>query len=361
MEFPRPQMVLNVAKLENNISVMADWAASRSLYLAPHIKTTMTRQIVERQVDAGAWAVTVVNPQQARIAFSWGLRRLIIANEIVDPLGLAAMRSLLEEDDETVMYVLADSRAGVERMSTAFASLPGRLRVLLDVGAMGGRTGVRTLDDALNVARAIRDAPALLFAGVSAYEGVAPEIRRPDVVEQVDHHLSLAVDAYDALHDLMSPDPIFTAGGSAFPDRAAVHLPSKPHTPVLRSGSYVTHDHGVYAGVCPVEGLQPAVTVHTVVASVPEPGLAVLNAGKRDLPYDAGLPVVVRVTADGGEKPVAGTVERLFDHHAVVHGADLAVGDTVALGISHPCGVFDRWRVIEADLGGTSEAWNTEF
>ncbi len=356
-------MVLDIGRLETNVRIMADWTAAQKVHLAPHIKTTMTRQIVERQVDAGAWAVTVVNPQQARTAFSWGLRRIIIANEVVDPPGLTALRAMLEADESTVLYVLADSRVGVQRLHTAFASLPGRLRVLLDVGAVGGRTGVRTLDEARTVAQDIHDARTLLFAGVSAYEGVAPANRETQTVGQIDDHLALATEVFDALHPLMDADPVFTAGGSAFPDRAAAHLPSKPHTPVLRSGCYVTHDHGLYSTVSPIEGLQPAVTVHALVISVPEPGLAVLNAGKRELPYDAGLPVVVRVLGDDGDKPADGVVERLFDHHAVLRGTGFAVGDTVALGISHPCGVFDRWRIIEAVRGGnpSSEAWATEF
>lgn len=362
MDFPRPQMVLDIDALTSNIDIMARWALDRGLLLAPHIKTTMTRAIVERQLDAGAWAVTVATPRQAATAHSWGLKRILLINEIVDISGLCTMRTLLEQDPDLELYCLADSDAGVERLGNVFASLPGRLRVLVDVGRVGGRTGVRTLAQARNLGARIRDKAPLILAGVSAYEGVAPVVERPAALAGVDHHLVLAADTFDELFDLMEADPVFTAGGSAFPDRAAVHRPVKPHTPVLRSGCYVTHDHGLYATVSPIEGLRAAATVHTVVTSVPEPGLAVLNAGKRELAYDAGLPVIVRIIGPDGDKQVNGMVEKLYDHHCVLTNANgLAVGDTVVLGISHPCSLFDRWSLIEAVSGDMTEAWRTEF
>jgi D-serine deaminase-like pyridoxal phosphate-dependent protein len=42
-------------------------------------------------------------------------------------------------------------------------------------------------------------------------------------------------------------------------------------------------------------------------------------------------------------------VTRLDDQHAYISvppGADLAPGDLLCLGISHPCTTFDKWRAI---------------
>ena len=58
----------------------------------------------------------------------------------------------------------------------------------------------------------------------------------------------------------------------------------------------------------------------------------------------------------------AGVVVRLFDHHAIVdNAAALRVGDTVDLGISHPCSVFDRWRTVLAVHGNLTEVWHPQF
>jgi D-serine deaminase-like pyridoxal phosphate-dependent protein len=135
---------------------------------------------------------------------------------------------------------------------------------------------------------------------------------------------------------------------------------------LLRSGCYVTHDHGTYAAVSPVPGLIPALSVRAIVLSTPEAGLAVVGAGKRDLPYDAGLPSVLSVrTADGALKPAAtAAVRNLFDHHAVLTGVSgVDVTDTVDFGISHPCSAFDRWPdyvLTDAD-GQDTDVWQTDF
>ncbi|HET7139566.1 MAG TPA: hypothetical protein VFI36_05325, partial [Arthrobacter sp.] len=163
--------------------------------------------------------------------------------------------------------------------------------------------------------------------------------------------------------------PVFSNGGSAFQDRAAAFLPHSPSVKVLRSGCYVVHDHGTYQGVSPVPGLTAAAVVRALVISAPEAGRVVLNAGKRELAYDAGLPVIVaryrngEVLPSGADAAVpSATVTRLFDHHAIVDDAeDLQVGDIVDLGISHPCSVFDRWREVVAVGDDAVETWRTAF
>ena len=97
--------------------------------------------------------------------------------------------------------------------------------------------------------------------------------------------------------------------------------------------------------------LEPAIEVWAPVLSAPEPGLAIAGAGRRDLPVDQDLPVVIKVRDDatGAIRPAEPgfTVERLNDQHAFIalaDGAHLAVGDLVAFGISHPCTAFQLWR-----------------
>ena len=82
--------------------------------------------------------------------------------------------------------------------------------------------------------------------------------------------------------------------------------------------------------------------------STPEPGLAIIGAGRRDVPFDAGLPVPVRARSTAGAlRPLPGaSVERINDQHAYLRDAAVEVGELVQLGISHPCTAFDKWRVI---------------
>jgi len=97
--------------------------------------------------------------------------------------------------------------------------------------------------------------------------------------------------------------------------------------------------------------LEPALELWAHVLSRPEPGLALACAGRRDVGFDAGLPIPLRFRRAGGElAPAEGAhVSSLDDQHAYVRlpaGTDLAPGDLVCLGVSHPCTTFDKWRVI---------------
>ncbi|MDQ1658407.1 MAG: hypothetical protein QOD41_3490, partial [Cryptosporangiaceae bacterium] len=69
--------------------------------------------------------------------------------------------------------------------------------------------------------------------------------------------------------------------------------------------------------------------------------LALLDVGKRDLPFDEGLPVPHGLP--GAE------VTALNDQHAFLRlpaDTPLAIGDVVRLGLSHPCTALDKWQLI---------------
>jgi D-serine deaminase-like pyridoxal phosphate-dependent protein len=367
-----PQLRLSCEALENNIRVMASWCRERGVDLAPHVKTTMSAPIITRQLAAGAVGVTVATVDQVASALGWGHQHILIANEVVDRLGLTRVRNWLEEDSSREIRCFVDSAPGVEAAAQVFDAEAGAvLEVLIDVGTPGGRTGVRSIEDAVRIAEMVRAAPGLRLVGVAGYEGVVPNSRAVTTITAVDRHCRLVRDVYhEVARFFETPAPIYSMGGSAFPDRVVEYLPDEVHVPgtrrILRSGCYVTHDHGTYASVSPVPGLVSALTVRAVVLSTPEDGIAVVGAGKRDLPYDAGLPVFLSAqTAHGATKNGATAVVRnLFDHHTVLTGVSgLDVTDTVDFGISHPCSAFDRWPeyVVTDGHGDEIDVWHTDF
>lgn len=366
-----PQLRLDSDALDNNIRVMAEWCRGRGVELAPHVKTTMSAPIIERQLAAGAIGVTVATVDQVASALAWGHDRVLVANEIVDRFGLARVRTWLEEDAGREIRCFVDSAAGVKAAGEVFDGGAVALEVLIDVGTPGGRTGVRSLDEGVVLAELVRATPGLKLVGVAGYEGVVPNSRAEDTVTAVDRHCRLVRDVYlEAAKFFETGAPIYSMGGSAFPDRVVEFLPDRGQVPgtriILRSGCYVTHDHGTYAAVSPVPGLIPAISVRAVVLSTPEEGMAVVGAGKRDLPYDAGLPIFLSArTVEGAIKDgAAAAVRNLFDHHAVLTGVTgLDVTDTVDFGLSHPCSAFDRWpEYVLTDRDGHGiDVWHTDF
>jgi D-serine deaminase-like pyridoxal phosphate-dependent protein len=352
-----PVLTLDQRRLDHNIDAMARWVAERGILLAPHGKTTMAPQLWQRQLDAGAWAITLATGWQVQLARRFGVKRILMANPMVAAADLQWLAAELAADPHFEFYCWADSAATVEHMTRHLDGLDASARpinVLVELGAPGGRTGARGHDEAMRVARAIIASPHLALAGVGGYEGALGHDRHQDAVRNVNDYLAGLVDLYRQVVPLAEAEPLLTAGGSAYPDLVAertAELVAGGGRVVLRSGAYITHDDGFYAGISPfsddVDAANPvhlAAAIHgwARVTSTPEPGLALLDAGKRDLPYDEGLPVVQTPETARAEA----TVTAMNDQHTFVRGADLNVGDVVRLGLSHPCTAFDKWRLI---------------
>ncbi|MDT5069334.1 MAG: hypothetical protein QOK02_5489 [Mycobacterium sp.] len=352
-----PVLTLDQRRVDHNIDAMARWVAERGMLLAPHGKTTMAPQLWQRQLDAGAWAITLATGWQVQLARRFGIQRILMANPMVSAADLRWLAAELVTDPDFEFYCWADSPATVEHMTRHLDALGASARpinVLVELGAPGGRTGARDRDDAMRVADAISASPHLALAGVGGYEGALGHDRHEEAVGHVNNYLAQLVELYLQVVPLAEAEPLLTAGGSAYPDLVAeqtAELAARGGRVVLRSGAYVTHDDGFYAGISPFsDAVNPANPVHLAAAihgwarvtSAPEPGLALLDAGKRDLPYDEGLPVLQ--TPEHARS--GATVTAMNDQHTFVRGADLSVGDVVRLGLSHPCTAFDKWRLI---------------
>jgi D-serine dehydratase len=381
--FTMPVLVLRESALRHNIAAMAGYCAAAGVLLAPHGKTPMAPQLMARQLTAGAWAITAATIGQVQICRSFGVPRILLANELTDRAGIAWLAAEMAADASFDCYVYADSLEGVRLLDETFGAGPAgrRLPVLVELGFPGGRTGCRTLRQAVAVAEAVSATASLRLAGAAGYEGGIGPSRDPatlDAVAAFCRDLRRLGDLLDELADGSPGGPrglILSAGGSAYFDVVVAELTAGGaggrHRVVLRSGAYVAHDHGMYAGLAPggVDGaaaegsqqdgqalpappaLTPALELWAQVLSRPEPDLALLCAGRRDVPFDHGLPVPLRVHRTDGPPaaPKGMKVTGLDDQHAYLSlpaNAELAPGDLVCLGISHPCTAFDKWRVI---------------
>ncbi|WNG87073.1 alanine racemase [Mycobacterium sp. ITM-2016-00317] len=346
-----PVCVLRGDAVAHNIETMAAWCRGRGVQLAPHGKTHMSPQLAARQLAAGAVAVTVATVGQAAVYRAFGVRDLVLANELVDDAGLRWVAAELDRDPALGFVCWVDSVRGVELMTRALAGAARPVDVCVEIGMPGGRTGCRSPEAADEVARAAAASPRLRLVGVAGYEAAVAQALTGDAVAGVATHLADLRAAVIRLAPLFETDDIVvTAGGSTYFDAVADALTGWPQglsvRPVLRSGCYVTHDHGLYAQTSPLTrdggaGLRPALEVHAQVVSRPEPDLAILAMGRRDVSFDQGMPIPLDLAG--------ATVERLHDQHANLRlgrGADAEVGQWLRFGISHPCTTFDKWRLI---------------
>jgi D-serine deaminase-like pyridoxal phosphate-dependent protein len=366
-----PALVLRESAVEHNLRLMAEYCAQHGLAIAPHAKTSMAPQLLAMHLDAGAWGFTVATTSQARVLRAFGVERLLLASQIVEPSALRWFAGELDRDEGFELLSLIDSTAQVESLTEELARIaPQRpLRVLVELGFTGGRTGCRSVEEAVAVAQAVHASPGLELAGVEGFEGIITlsSDGYADDLATVDRFLLDLRRFATKVHDFGGFDGleevVVTAGGSSYFDRVAEHLRrwdlDVPVRTIIRSGCYSTHDHEMYEQSSPLAErsagprLEPAFEAWGAVWSRPEPELAIVGMGKRDIPYDYRLPVplAVRSRRTGERRSVQGLFEVTAsnDQHAylgVPANDPIDVGDLVAVGISHPCTAFDKWRLV---------------
>ncbi|CAM5633809.1 amino acid deaminase [Streptomyces griseomycini] len=372
--FTTPVLALSAERLEHNLGLMETYAARHGLAFAPHGKTSMAPQLFHRQIEHGAWGITLAVPHQVRVARAFGVRRVFLANELVDAAALRWIAAEQDADPDFRFVCYVDSVRGVELMDAALtgtgagSSRPVDVVVELAAGE-GARTGVRTEAECAAVADAVAGARGLRLVGVAGYEGEVPQADPERVRAWLRRLVSLAAGFDEAGRFAGLDEIVVSAGGSAWFDAVAdvfAGIPelSAPVLKLLRSGAYVSHDDGHYRRLTPFnrvpeEGaLEPAFRLWTQVVSRPSADQAFVNAGKRDAAHDLDLPFAQVVRRDGAERPATGiSVTALSDQHAWLRTtgeADLEVGDWVGLGLSHPCTSFDKWVLIPvAEADGT--------
>ena len=317
-----PLAVLNRSALAHNIAWMQAYAERKGVALAPHGKTTMSPELFAQQLAAGAWGLSFATVYQARVGVAAGARRVIICNQVVCDADFDALAALLATQPGLKVWFLVDSLAQLglieDWAQQRQATVP--LDVLLEMGIPGQRTGCRTADQAMALARALAASPAVHLGGIECYEGGVARCDSAHDAREVTallRRVTEVVRAVDAEDLWQGEELLVTAGGSAVFDLVLALLRtqglSRPCIGVLRSGCYITHEHGHYARYLKQleqrEGLdsslRAALSVWTLVQSVPEPGLALLTCGKRDISYDLEMPLPQSYAARGAIETVA--------------------------------------------------------
>lgn len=368
-DVPYPIVVMIGSALDHNGATMRSFCERNGVDLAPHGKTTMSPELFHRQLADGAWAITAATTWQAKVMWEAGVPRVLIANEVVATSEIEWLARARREGFDVICYV--DSTTGV----AIFDEVVGRVTpghpfpLLVEMGVAGGRAGVRTVEEGLEVARAVAASPNLALTGTSGFEGILGAVGERSAHEVVDEFLDTVVELTTEIdrHGWFQPSPdlIVSAGGSAYFDRVVARFSllqlGHPFRIVIRSGCYLSHDDGSLHQASPMgeesrtghpDHLTAAIEVWGVVLSRPEPTRAIVGVGKRDASSDGLMPIVKKVrrrNSDTVEKVEPYRAASLNDQHAYLDldpDDPLAVGDLVAFGISHPCTTFDKWRVI---------------
>ncbi|RQV04846.1 amino acid deaminase [Burkholderia cenocepacia] len=364
-----PAAVLYEDRVEHNLNWMQAFVQQYGVKFAPHGKTTMAPQLFRRQLDAGAWGITLATAHQTQAAYHGGVRRVLLANQLVGRQNMTIIAGLLSDPDFE-FFCLVDSADSVDQLGRFFGDAKKSLNVLIELGVPGGRAGVRDAAQREAVLAAIARYPdTLKLAGIELYEGVLKE--EGEIRAFLQQAVALTRELAEAGRFARTP-AILSGAGSAWYDVVAEEFRKASDAGfaevVLRPGCYLTHDVGIYKKAQtdvfarnPIarsmgEGLLPALQLWAYVQSVPEADRAIVALGKRDAAFDAGLPEPARHFRPGRDTAPRDVVAAegwavtgMMDQHAYLQippGADVKVGDMVAFDISHPCLTFDKWRQV---------------
>ena len=370
-DVPLPAAVLLNTVLRRNSQWMSEFLATYNASIAPHGKTSMSPQLFALQQEDGCWGITLATCHQVQVARRHGFKRILLANQVVGRSDIDYLVREMAADPEFDFYGYVDSPESVACLVEGTRRHDPRrpLKVFIEIGFMGGRCGVRSINEGIEIARKIREnQPSLALAGVAGFEGLYQGRLNEDRGQLVDSFLQTIIELagdIDQLGLFDLEEVILSAGGSAYYDLvtrrfSGVKL-SRPVKILTRSGCYLTHDSGLYKQLqgeldrrTPAHSgssLASALEVWTYIVSRPEPDLAILSAGRRDFGTDAGNPVPLK-WAEPPDQPATLTncaVTAVYDQHASLRlPADhpCRVGDMIGLGVSHPCTTLDKWKLL---------------
>ena len=365
-----PVAVLRQSRIEHNLAWMKQFIDRYGVELAPHGKTTMSPELFQMQLAHGAWGITLATASQTQAAAAHGIPRIIMANQLVGKGNMAIIARLQQADPNFYFCCIIDSAANADALGQYFSERQQQLRILLEYGADGGRTGIRNLEQEEAVLAAIARWPnALSLVGVELYEGVLSE---EQAIRDLLRHVLARTQALASEGKFKEPRVILSGAGSAWFDVVAEEFGDKSLSNnqtlqvILRPGCYLTHDVGVYLNAekriqasNPVardmgRSLLPALQLWAYVQAVPETNRAIIALGKRDAAFDAGMPITSLHYRPGINQtpqpaPSDWKITAMMDQHAFMSiptDADIKVGDMLAFDISHPCLTFDKWRQV---------------
>lgn len=323
-----PVLLVDLDRLERNIAEMAGIVQGGGKTLRPHTKTHKTPEIARMQVEAGARGLTVAKLGEAEVMADAGFDDLFVANEIVGETKIARLLALLRR---------ARVRIGVDSIEVArpigeAAGAQGlKVSVLIEVDTGLGRAGVRSPEEALELARFIADHPGLELTGIFTHEGHlyrAPEAERPRMAAQVASAMRSLTAALKAQGTPVQEVSIGSTPG-------AVLLSGEGGLTEMRPGNYVFLDRMQVQIGAPRSSC--ALTVLATVMSLRGDGKIILDAGTKSLASD-------RLPTDSLLGEISAHPELAFVGVSEEHGhleaqgpTNLRVGDKVRILPNHAC------------------------
>ncbi|WP_108658327.1 DSD1 family PLP-dependent enzyme [Acuticoccus kandeliae] len=346
-----PAMIVDIDAFQRNLRRLMDLTEGSGVLVRPHAKTHKSSTIGKMQMEAGAVGVCCQKVGEAEALVAGGVSDVYVSNQVV---GRRKLDRLARLAGRCRLAVAVDNPDNVAALAEAMATHGATIDVLVEIDVGAGRCGTRSIPQSVALAEAIARHPGLRLRGIHAYHGRAQHII--DYAER-EREIQAAADLSRATAEAIAAkgitvDIISGAGTGTFLFEAGSGVYNE-----IQAGSYLFMDRSYReiedeAGR-PVPTFEQSLFILTTVMSVPEPGVAVVDAGLKAFSVDSGMPVV----ADDETIRVA----RASDEHGglvLPEGRTLALGEKIRLIPGHcdPTINLHEWYVCVRD-GVVVDLW----
>jgi D-serine deaminase-like pyridoxal phosphate-dependent protein len=272
-ELETPAPIVDLDRLERNLDRAARYAAEHRLGLRPHIKTHKSPRLAAEQMKRGAVGLTCATPFEAEVMSE-------VADDLLlayPPVGALRAKRVASLPDHVRLTVALDSTTAADDLASAARAADREISVYVELDLGMHRVGLPVVDDAIALARHIRDSAPLVFGGIAFYPGHIREAvdSQGAKLDQLRSSLGDALSRFDRAG--LAPESV--SGGST-PTMWRTH--ELPRVTEFRPGTYIFNDRTTAEiGACAWEDC--ALTVLATVVSTAVPGQAVIDTGSKAL------------------------------------------------------------------------------
>ncbi len=347
-ELDTPALLVDLDRMDHNISRMSEVAGRNQVKLRPHTKTHKSPEIARRQLESGATGITVAKLGEAEIMANAGIQDILVANQII---GEQKYRRLIELSHRATVCIAIDSEIGATTLNTALEQAGQTLEVVVEINSGQDRGGVLPGEEALRLASKIREMSQLELRGLMTHAGQSyNQTEKAELAKVGAHEGKVMVETADLLRrNGIEVKEISVGSTPAAPYSAAVAGVTE-----IRPGTYVFGDlTQVDLYSCALKDC--ALSVLATVTSRPNATRTIVDAGRKTLTSDPASRT--GRTRGFGLIPSKNTVVgRLSEEHGVIESdSTFEIGEKVTIIPNHACVVVNMFSELAGIRDGHVE------
>lgn len=277
-----PALVLDAARMEQNIARLTQRLTSLGVSFRPHVKTAKSLDVAKRMLPSGRGPITVSTLKEAEYFAAGGFTDITYAVGL-SPEKIPRVQALVGRGVDLAVLIDSDEQArALAAAASSGAPMPG---VLIEIDCDGHRSGIRPDDARLLAIADILRAGGVPVRGVLTHAGDSYRCRDGvGLAEAADAERAAVVTAADRLRRHGHATPVVSVGSTP-----TAHF-ARDLTGVseVRAGVFVFFDlvmHGI--GVCAIDDIALSVLA-TVIGHQHDKGWILTDGGWMALSRDRG-------------------------------------------------------------------------